>query len=229
MEPERLVVAAEQLSRTLTPGDLDHTLQQVTAAAVEVLPGVDYASISIKHDDGRLETFAPTHHVVVELDRLQYELQEGPCYEASVEVAHVSAPNLRSDPRYPRYGPRAAEAGIRSQAGVRLFDGTKAQGALNVYSQQVGAFAGVEALTKLFAHQSATALQYANEVQDLRQAMVSRQTIGQAIGILMERYGLTQERAFAFLSRLSSNSNTKLRVVADQLVSNRDLGPPPSD
>lgn len=223
MNEERLVDAARRLSKTLTPGDLDHTLDRITTAAVEVLPDVNYASITVRHSDGRLETFAPTAPVLRDLDAAQYELHEGPCYDAAVEEAHVTSPNLAADERYPRYGEIAVAAGIRAQAGVRLFDTPKkAQGALNLYSHSVGAFEDMTSLTKLFAHQSAMAIEYANEIHNLQESVRTRKTIGQAIGIVMERYDLTDDRAFAFLTRLSQHRNVKLRLVAQEIVADTE-------
>lgn len=218
MTEERLLETARRLSTTLTPGDLDHTLGRITAAAVEVLPDVQDASVTIVHDDGTLETAAPTAAVLLELDASQYELREGPCYDAAVDTVHVAAPNLAVDPRFPRYAEVAVAAGVRSQAGIRLFDTPTSQGALNLYSRRVGAFEDLRSVGGLFAHQSAIALEYAREIDNLETAIRTRKTIGQAIGIVMERYGLTDERAFAFLTRLSQHRNVKLRRVAQEMV-----------
>jgi GAF domain-containing protein len=134
----------------------------------------------------------------------------------------VVSPNLAADERFPRYAPAALAHGIRAQAGIRLFEGPRSQGALNLYSTRVGAFEDFETLAALFAHQAAVAIGYAREVQNLNEAVRTRQRIGQAVGIVMERYGLTDERAFAFLTRLSQHRNVKLRVVAQELVAESD-------
>src|SRR5215207_6555910 len=210
MSDERLIETAKHLSKALSAGDLDQTLGRITAAAVEVLPSVDYASITVLHSDGTLETSAPTDDLLRDIDAAQYKLREGPCYQAAVDTAHITAPNLASDSRFPNYGAVAVAAGIRAQAGVRLFDAPKSQGALNLYSRNVGAFEDFATLSRLFAHQAATVIDYAQEIQDLRQAMRTRSTIGQAVGIVMERYKLSEQRAFAFLTRLSQHSNVKL-------------------
>jgi GAF domain-containing protein len=217
-EDQDLVEAARRLSVSLTPGDLDHTLERITAAAVEVLEDVAYASITIKHADGRLETVAPTDDLLCDIDAAQYDLQEGPCYESAAETVHVTAPDLATDPRFPRYAPIALKAGIHAQAGVRLFDTPRSQGALNLYSVQTGSFEDLSALDLLVAHQSAMAIQYAQEIHSLQEAVRTRQTIGQAVGIVMERYQLNEQRAFAFLTRLSQHGNVKLRVIAEELV-----------
>jgi hypothetical protein len=213
-----MLAASRRLSEALSPGDLETTLDRITSAAVEVLPEVDYASITVKHADGRLETFAPTAELIVDLDAIQYRLQEGPCFEAAVDTVHVTAPELADDPRFPRYGPEAAAAGIHAQAGIRLFDGPGSNGALNLYSVRPGAFEELGGLGQLFTHQSAVALAYAREISELQEAVRTRQLIGQAVGVMMERYGLDDARAFGFLARLSQDNNIKLRVVAERLL-----------
>lgn len=217
---EHVLDTLRRLAEGLTPGDLDHTLRRITAAAVEVLPGVHHASITVRHADDRLETAAPTDDMLLGLDAAQYELREGPCYDAATDATYVSSSHLAADPRFRRYGPLAVEAGIRAQAGVRLFDTPKpsAQGALNLYSRDVGSFTDMSMVGQLFAHQAAVALDYAREVENLQDAMLTRQLIGRAVGIAMERYGLSEERAFAFLARVSQTRNVKLRTIAEELV-----------
>jgi GAF domain-containing protein len=221
--------AMRRMSRALAPGDLDATLRRITAAAVEIIPDVEYASITVKHADGTLETVAPTDDVLCVLDAQQYALQEGPCYEAAVDTVHISSPDLEHDDRFPRYGAFAVERGVRAQAGIRLFDAPDSNGALNLYALRSGAFVDLESLDVLFAHQAATAIAYAMTITNLQQALASRQLIGEAVGMVMERYHLNEERAFAFLIRTSSTSNVKLRDVAEELVHDgRDLpGSPP--
>lgn len=216
--PDNVLDSAADLAGRLRPGDLDATLHGITAAAVELLPDVDYASISVRHDD-RIDAVAPTDDLVLPLDIEQYSLQEGPCYEAATDTPQVIAPKLADDPRFPHYGPRAAEVGIRSQAAFRLFERKETLGALNLYSTQVGAFEDLERTAALFRSQAAVAIAYAHEVTNLSEALETRTTIGKAMGIVMERYQLNDERAFAFLTRLSQHRNVKLRRVADEIVS----------
>ena len=214
----RMLDASRRLAEALVPGDLDETLDRITAAAVEVLPEVSHASITVKHPDGRLETFAPTHDLLLGLDAAQYDLQEGPCYEAAVDTLHTTSPHLADDPRFPRYAPIAVAAGIHAQAGIRLFDAGGANGALNLYSEQPGAFENLDGLSQLFTHQSAMALAYARQITQLQEAVKTRQLIGQAVGVAMERFDLDEARAFGFLARLSQDSNVKLREVASRLL-----------
>jgi hypothetical protein len=218
VDPTELLEISRRLSAALTPADLDQTLSAITSAAVEVLPDVRYASITVKHADGRLQTFAPTDEVITELDAAQYDLQEGPCYEAAVETAHFTAPYLADDARFPHYAPIAASRGMQAQAGIRLFDADRANGALNLYAEKPGVFEDFDAVSELFAHQATVALGYARLVDNLEQAIQTRQLIGQAVGLVMERYQLDDARAFAFLTRLSSHQNIKMRDLARRMV-----------
>ncbi len=211
--------AAEELLEALSPVDLDQTLGRITSAAVEALPDVDFASITVQHEDGTLHTVAPTDPALCELDTRQYELREGPCFEAATTAAYVSSPDLAQDDRYPGHGPAAVEAGILSQAGIRLYDAPQSRAALNLYSRRVGAFTDFETLAGLFAQQSAQVLEYAQEIQALHEAARTRDLVGRAVGIAMERYGLSDHRAFALLTRLSQRHDVGLAVVAQSIVS----------
>lgn len=220
MTDDKLLDLAQRLARTLTPGDLDHTLSRITAAAVEALPDTDYASITVLHEDGRLETVAPTDELLWGVDAAQYELREGPCYQAAAGAVHITSPDLAHDERFPRYAASAVAAGLRAQAGIQLFNAPKSRGALNLYAHEVGAFGDLGAIGELFRHQAAMAIDYAREIHNLQEAVRTRSTIGTAVGIVMERYHLTDERAFAFLTRLSQDGNVKLREVAKRLIAN---------
>lgn len=223
---KRLLDVSRRLAATLTPDDLDATLRNITQAAVALLPDVNYASITVRHADDSMDSRAMTDDMLLALDARQIEWREGPCFDGASTHPHVICSDLRSDDRYPRYGPVAVAAGVRAQAGLRLFENDKAIGALNLYSRSVGAFGDMRTLSRLFADQAAVAISYAGQVQNLNDALRTRTTIGQAVGIIMERYGLSDDRAFAFLTRLSSHRNVKLRVVAEEIVAAAELGSP---
>jgi hypothetical protein len=216
---DRLATSAEELASTLSPVDLDQTLRRITAAAVEALPDVDYASITVRHADGSLETVAPTDDSLCELDGVQYELQEGPCFEAACHTSYISSPDIANDDRFPRYSSHALAAGVLSQAGIRLFDAPTSQAALNLYSRRMGAFTDFESLAALFTRQSAQVIEYAEEIQHLNEAARTRDLVGRAVGIAMERYGLSDHRAFALLTRLSKHHGVALPVVAQAVLS----------
>ena len=214
----RAMVLAARIADSVSGKDLDDTLQSLTQAAVETLPGVDDATISIRHQDGSLRSYGFTTDYLRELDSWQFEFSEGPCYDGVTHNALTICGDLRNDPRYPAYGKRAAAAGVLSQAGMRIFESNRTIGGLNIYSRSVGALSDVTYLAELFSEHARTAVAYASQIDGLREAIAGRQLIGQAIGIVMERFGLTEDRAFAFLSRLSSHRNVKLRQVAQELI-----------
>lgn len=200
------------------PGDLDETLRHITRSALANIPHADYVSISIRRGHEKIETLAPTGELADQLDALQYELREGPCYDAVTDEIVACSTDLSSDPRWPYFGPKASAAGVASQMAVVLYSDTKTRIGLNFYSHELAAFEQRDELVLLFAFHARVALGYAREVGDLSAAVSSRQVIGEAIGIIRERYGMTDQRAFEFLVRVSQTSNVKLREVARQIV-----------
>ncbi|MBA2955406.1 ANTAR domain-containing protein [Nocardioides sp. MAH-18] len=193
-------------------------LQDLAASAASTVPGADAVSITVRRDRSSMQTLAATAALAERADRLQYEFQEGPCYEAVTDNRFVLVNDLTAAVQYPRYAPRAVELGIGAQAAVQLLhDGENA--GLNMYASTAGAFdrATVQ-IAELFASHAATLLGYAVQVEQLSEALQARTDIGMAVGMVMERYQLDRERAFAFLVRLSNNRNVKLRVLARQLI-----------
>jgi hypothetical protein len=217
-----------EVSRVLTPerdDDLKRTLQRITRLAVQTLPGVDYASFSFLHADGRLETAAPTDPLALHLDGSQYELQQGPCYEAVTDAGVVRSQHVGSDPRWPQYAPVAADAGIGSQLALEVYRNRMSCGGLNLYARRPKAFGYRDSLAELFATHATVAMGYAYELESVKQALSTRKVIGQALGILMSRHDLSEDDAFAALVRISQTSNVKLRDVARQVVSEPGLAP----
>src|SRR3712207_5270613 len=129
--PERAMAMAARISGSVSGHDLDSTLQTLTRAAVELLPGVDQATISIRHENGSLRSYGFTAEFLESLDVWQFDNAEGPCYDGVTHNAFTVCGDLRHDPRYPSYGKLAAEAGIRSQAGLRVFESQRSIGGLN--------------------------------------------------------------------------------------------------
>jgi GAF domain-containing protein len=217
-----LARAARTIHREET---LDETLAAIVGTARISVPGFDHAGISIITSKGAIETKAATDPIVWELDRLQYDLAEGPCVSAMRGTPVVSVPRARHEQRWPDFMPQALRLGLRSQLAVRLFlDEEGTMGALNLYStSQEEIDPDAEHVAELFASHAAIALHQAREVEHLNQALESRKVIGQALGIVMERYGLDETRAFSFLLRASSTSNIKLRDIAAQLVEDTQL------
>lgn len=201
------------------PRELDATLRTIVEVAARSLPGIDHVGITLAHHDGTMETMAATDEFVRELDRLQYELGEGPCVHAIETAAIVRVEHAAEDPRWPRFMQPAVAKGLRAQLGLRLYADEETLGGLNLYSTRAETIdPSVEHLAELFAQHAAIALGRARREDQLHSAIQTRQLIGQATGIIMERYSLDETRAFDYLIRVSSHSNTKVRDVARDLV-----------
>ena len=118
------------------PGTLEDTLNAITVAARDNVPGFNHVGISVVQGDGTVTTMAATSRLVRELDMLQYKLGEGPCVATLRDQAMVVVEELPDETRWPRYVPRAAEAGVRAQLGVQLFTSEETLGGLNFYSTE---------------------------------------------------------------------------------------------
>jgi GAF domain-containing protein len=221
---EAMSSAARAIHDELT---VDQTLDVIARAAALSVPGFEHAGISIMTTDGQIETRAATDELVRSLDRLQYDQDEGPCVSAMRQEPVVVVPHISTDSRWPKYVPRAVELGLRAQLAVRLFlDEEGTMGGLNLYSTSSETVSHeAEPVAELFAAQAAIALKQAREITHLNQALQSRKQIGQALGLVMERYQLGEDAAFSFLMRVSSHTNTKLRDVAAQLVADANGKP----
>lgn len=212
-------VMSEVAAALQSPMDLDETLELITRSAADTIPGIIEASISITTKDREIKTLAPTGPVVTRADHLQYELGEGPCLDAALDDPIVAVNDLATDERWPDFGPKAAALGFGSQVAFQFRAEPHVRGALNLYALEPNSIDQDSVqLGSMFAGQIAVAMGWARQDQTMTEALATRNVIGQAVGIVMERYKVDSDRAFAFLVRLSQTRNTKLRTVATALV-----------
>lgn len=212
-------VMSEVAAALQSPMDLDETLELITRSAADTIPGIIEASISITTKDREIKTLAPTGLLVTRADHLQYELGEGPCLDAALDDPIVAVNDLAADPRWPDFGPKAAALGFGSQVAFQFRAEPHVRGALNLYALEPNSIDQDSIqLGSMFAGQIAVAMGWARQDQTMTEALATRNVIGQAVGIVMERYQVDSDRAFAFLVRLSQTRNTKLRTVATALV-----------
>ncbi|RYC09628.1 GAF and ANTAR domain-containing protein [Nocardioides zhouii] len=225
LAPTEYALSIAEAARTLyRPRSLDDTLQTIVEVACNSVPGFDHVGISTLEKKGDVETRAFTGDLVLPLDKLQYSLGEGPCSATLQGDEAVSVSSLRHEQRWPRFVPQALALGVRSQLAVKLHLDGDTLGGINFYStfsDEVSEDA--RALAPLFATHAAIALGHAQEREELTAGLQSRRVIGQAIGLLMERYQMSDDRSFAFLVRASSHRNIKLRAVAEELVADANL------
>lgn len=217
----RVAIAADRL---FSAGDLERTLQRVVDVAVDTIEGCDFAGIFLGKE-AVARTPVHSDSIVVEIDALQRTTGEGPSLDVLSVEGSVFSTELADDGRWPRFGPLADAAGIRSAFAAHL-QGDGEHGALNLYARYPAAFGVVDRANGLLLAQLAgaalsTAHTHDNELRratNLEAALVTRELIGRAEGILMERERVTSEQAFELLRRASQRLNVKLRDVAQNLV-----------
>ena len=222
---ERLAATARALFHE---PDVQATLKRTVADAASTLDGALYASVTLVLQRRKVETPVYTDQRALRADELQYELNQGPCLDAVWEQDTFHIRDLSTEPRYGTWSRQVvAETGIRSSLSMQLFTDPQSAvslGALNLYSPQPHSFdRDTRAEAVAFAAHAAIALESAQTDAHLRSGLVTRTVIGQAEGILMERLKITADEAFALLSRLSQQSNVKLRTVARNLVETGDI------
>lgn len=202
---------------------VEETVEMVLTFALDAI-GADHAGVILLHGKQRLETAAATHPVVAKIDAIQMEVGEGPDLSVLDDRLSLIVPDTYAETRWPVWASRVSEAGIRSLLSVRMYTIGESVGTLNLYSQKPDAFeVDDQAVAHVLARHAAVALASARKMENLWQAVDARKRIGQAQGILMERFDLNADQAFAVLLRYSQDNNIKLRAVADQLVETRSL------
>jgi hypothetical protein len=200
------------------PDTTINSLDAMTVLICAVIDDVDFAGITVTAEDGSLTTLAPTHELASRCDELQGQLGEGPCLDALTDDAVYVAEDLANDSRWPRYAPAAAALGIGAQMGLDLYPPGKGRAALNLYSFQPQPFVDAVDIAEIFAAHASMMLGYTRHMDQMETALGGRKVIGQALGIVMERYSLDEDLAFQFLARTSRESNVKLRAIAADIV-----------
>ena len=229
---DALATQFSDLARTLQQqDDPDSTLVEVVRAAVRLIPGADEGSISVVRGRRHVHSQAASAELARVVDALQEEVGQGPCLDAVFQHETVRVPDMASEPRWPDFTARASAAGAASMLSFQLYVEEDSLGALNLYGRRAGAFdEESEHIGVLFASHAAIAYDSARKQSGLTRSVATRQLIGQAQGILMERHKITPDAAFALLVRASQDRNVKLRDVAEQLVHSgalpRQVSPP---
>lgn len=200
--------------------DVDTVLGELTENAVRAMPGAQYAGITVASRDGKVRTASATDRYPELLDEIQQRHDEGPCLSAGWEHHMMRINDLTRERRWPAYCLEAAEeTPIRSIMSFQLFAEHHSMAALNFYAERPNAFDDDAAeLGLILATHTALAWNMLRRDQQFRSALASRDIIGQAKGMIMERFNIDAVQAFELLKRLSQSSNTPLVVVARELV-----------
>jgi hypothetical protein len=219
---------------TAIPADddvVDGALRLVVALAKATIGGADGVSVSLRRH-GRLATVAASDQTILDMDAGQYATGEGPCVDASVEGRWFHVEYLGDEERWPAFIPRAKKLGINAILSSPLLAEERPVGALNIYSRTAAAFAPKDQeLASIFATETSIILRDAGvAISDeqltrrIQEAMVSREIISLARGIIMGRDRCSSDDAFAALRRISQETNAPLRDCAAEIViSTQDL------
>jgi GAF domain-containing protein len=185
----------------------------------------NHAGLTLIRSRGRLQTIAATDPLVEQADRMQYELSEGPCRDSSWHRETLVSEDLAADERWPRWAAKVSALGVSSVLAAELTTVEDQRiGAINVYWTHPRTITADDAaFVNLFARHAAIALSTSLNEAGLNIAADTRKVIGQAQGILMERYHLDEDKAFEVLRRYSQDHNIKLRRVAEYMVAKRRL------
>ena len=211
----------------LSAESIDTTIELVATLAAATIPHTTGAGVTLVDARGK-RSRAATDALVEAADTLQYQVDSGPCLTAWRDQATVRVDDTTTEGRWPQWTTAAADLGVRAVVSVPLVAAGTSIGAMKVYSVQPAAYdAHAEALLQLFARQAAILLTNTQTLTDARRlsaqltaALVNRDIIGQAKGILLTQGARDEQDAFGMLVAASQMSNTKLHEVARRVVAN---------
>ncbi|TDW70629.1 GAF and ANTAR domain-containing protein [Kribbella pratensis] len=207
------------------PG-VEETIDAVVQFALQAL-NCTYAGVTLYTRGSRPEVAAVTDPVVADVYQLQIDTDNGPLVTALRERTTILIRDTDTDDRWPEWAAKVSALGVRSVLDVPLATGDATRqtvGVLGLYSPLPDAFTeDDEAIAHILARHASVAVASARHEETMAQAVDARKLVGQAMGILMERFDVDDDRAFAILKRYSQDTNTKLRDVAQHLIDTRKL------
>ncbi|OYN82949.1 ANTAR domain-containing protein [Mycolicibacterium sphagni] len=213
---------AELARATALPRKVDEVLAGVTEAVTEMIPGVDTCGVLLIGKGGKFESLFGTSDLVYKLDALQEQCGEGPCIEAAIDELIVRTDDFTTEQRWPKYSRAVVKLGVRSGLSFKLYTSATTAGALNLFGLQPHAFDAEAELTgSVLAAHAAAAIIASRHGEQLESAVTTRDTIGQAKGMIMERFNVDAVRAFEMLRELSQTTNTRLVDIAQRVIETR--------
>ncbi|MFD9701109.1 ANTAR domain-containing protein [Lentzea sp. NPDC059081] len=229
-----LVPQFEVLTRTLlTATSVAAALEQILRASRHLISAAAVASVTLRTPDGTFTTPVETDSVATALDLVQYRTGRGPCVDVAAAdgPGYVISSDLSRDDRWPEFAAAATENGLTGVLATELMSSSNkvVTGALNIFTRHHDRITETDRHTALLlathaslalAHMQTTELAELHHTQ-MRRAIDTRDMIGQAKGILMNRQGITAEEAFSLLRRTSQDLNVRLVEVATTLVTRR--------
>lgn len=205
---------------------VEEAVQSLAVAAKKAVPQASGAGATLIEGRGRATSSGATDPIVAEADRLQYELGEGPCLSAWAEQRVIRMDDIQDEVRWPRWTWEVSNLALRSCVSVPLAIGDTALGALTVYSSRAEAFSDSSVrLLEMFVRPAALMLATAQAGEsaqrlsgELVSALAARDVIKTASGILMERLGVSSDRAMEAMIAAARRDNKTLSVIAQELI-----------
>jgi len=207
----------------------DEIFTEICRAALTVVPGCDRACITTVSAGQQPVLEATTDEIAAYVDGLEWETREGPCVDAILTQRFEWDPDITTRPVWPKLAERIVrETPVRGMIGYRIVVDERKIGALNMFSDEPGAFtqeaADMGALLVSFATVALTAATQREETATLRQGMLSNREIGKAVGMLMATHDLSDEEAFRRLREASNRLNTRLADIAARMMAEHRAG-----
>lgn len=238
-EPQaELTAALKELAGILvSEEDVDSTINRITRLAVACIDGADFCGVSLVAKGKEIETVGATDEIVAEVDRVQYDVGQGPCLSSIKDQATFKIDNIGSDRQWPTFSAAAVDKGINSMLAFVLQVSDQSLAALNLFARRTNAFSKEDMrIGAIFASQAAHTLANAQthetdqrKAQQLEEALGTRSVISNAVGILMAHEGIDRDDAFAMLRSTSQALNLKLRVIAEGVVDKIEQGAHPRE
>ncbi|TRY18345.1 GAF and ANTAR domain-containing protein [Tessaracoccus rhinocerotis] len=202
--------------------------QAVAAAAIAMVPGARWCSITVQEKD-RFRSLVASDELAKRVDQIQYEARTGPCLEAITSERIIVVKDLREETRWPGYSGPTAELGVRSiySHPLHLLDDERSTAGLNLYSDEVGAFdASSHPMTTVLATYAALGISTVitrDRSEQLEKALRTNRGIAMAMGVLMSAHDVDSEDAFSLLRIASQSTNRRISDIAEEVIETRRL------
>jgi len=206
----------------LTKESASKAVQFLAYVLKDAVPGATGAGASIINARGRRESAGATDPVVLQADKLQYELGQGPCLSAWAEQRALIIQDTRDETRWPEWTAAVTDLPLRSVLSAPLTTEGRRIGALKVYSATPGAFDDHSVfLMERLSVPAAVMLGNARDREAngrlssrLVEALANRDLISRAQGVLIERMSLTSAEALTVMLSTSRLQDEPLHQVA---------------
>lgn len=214
-----------ELARELeADGDPAAVMQRIVAATIREIEVASCAGITLVNRQGHITAMVDSDEQAGRLSQAQQRTGQGPCLDTARDDVTLHSDDLRMDGRWPMWTAAAVDEGVLSLLSFQLFVESDRMGALEVYADQPGVFdAEAENTGLLLASHAAIALSDSRKVENLHRALMSRDVIGQAKGILMERFKINSVQAFDLLIKASQSTHLKLHEVAEVFATTGEM------